>query len=82
MKRALLAAAAVIVVIGSGCQHHNLCRNSCGCRGGSGGGRASMNASMSDQGTQGPASAAVAYPYYTNRGPRDFFQNNPPTIGR
>ncbi|GAB5405763.1 MAG: hypothetical protein Aurels2KO_39940 [Aureliella sp.] len=26
--------------------------------------------------------AQVAYPYYTTRGPRDFFIDNPPTIGR
>ncbi len=30
----------------------------------------------------GVQTAAVAYPYYTNRGPRDFLSNNPPTIGR
>ena len=24
----------------------------------------------------------VGYPYYTTRGPRDFFANNPPPIGR
>jgi len=24
---------------------------------------------------------AVAYPYYTNRGPRDFLAKNPPSIG-
>jgi hypothetical protein len=30
----------------------------------------------------GPASAAVSYPYYTTRGPRDFLINNPPSIGR
>jgi len=29
----------------------------------------------------GPAAAAVAYPYYTLRGPRDFLTNNPPSIG-
>lgn len=33
-------------------------------------------------GPQGPPSAAVAYPYYTTRGPRDFFIDNPPSIGR
>jgi hypothetical protein len=27
------------------------------------------------------AAAANAYPYYTNRSPRDFLTNNPPTIG-
>ena len=34
------------------------------------------------QAGSGVPTAAVAYPYYTNRGPRDFLINNPPTIGR
>jgi hypothetical protein len=29
----------------------------------------------------GPPTAAVTYPYYTTRGPRDFFLNNPPPLG-
>jgi hypothetical protein len=33
-------------------------------------------------GPQGPPTAAVAYPYYTIRGPRDFLLDNPPSIGR
>ncbi|MCY2974342.1 MAG: hypothetical protein NTW52_06700 [Planctomycetota bacterium] len=33
-------------------------------------------------GGSGVTAAQTAYPYYTNRGPRDFFVNNPPTIGR
>lgn len=33
-------------------------------------------------GMGGGTTAQVAYPYYTTRGPRDFFVNNPPTIGR
>ncbi len=32
-------------------------------------------------GPQGPPTGAVAYPYYANRGPRDFLQPNPPSIG-
>jgi hypothetical protein len=32
-------------------------------------------------GPPGPATAQVAYPYYTTRGPRDFLINNPPSIG-
>lgn len=32
--------------------------------------------------TPGPPSAQVGYPYYSHRGPRDFFIDNPPTIGR
>lgn len=31
--------------------------------------------------TPGPPTGQVAYPYYTVRGPRDFLQSNPPTIG-
>ncbi|MCU0713163.1 MAG: hypothetical protein MUC43_13975 [Pirellula sp.] len=30
----------------------------------------------------GVPAAATAYPYYTVRGPRDFFANNPPNLGR
>jgi len=33
-------------------------------------------------GPQGPPTAAVGYPYYTVRGPRDFLIDNPPSIGR
>ena len=29
----------------------------------------------------GPTAGMVQYPYYTTRGPRDFFLNNPPSIG-
>ena len=32
-------------------------------------------------GSGGPPTGAVAYPYYTNRGPRDFLADNPPSIG-
>jgi hypothetical protein len=29
----------------------------------------------------GPPTGGVTYPYYTVRGPRDYFANNPPSIG-
>lgn len=32
--------------------------------------------------TAGAPSAQVGYPYYSVRGPRDFFVDNPPSIGR
>jgi hypothetical protein len=32
-------------------------------------------------GAAGPPTGAVAYPYYTSRGPRDFLDPNPPSIG-
>lgn len=33
-------------------------------------------------GPAGPMSGTYAYPYYTTRGPRDFFMSNPPSLGR
>jgi hypothetical protein len=30
----------------------------------------------------GPPAPTVTYPYYTTRGPRDYFADNPPSIGR
>ncbi len=30
----------------------------------------------------GPATPSVTYPYYTTRAPRDFFVDDPPSIGR
>lgn len=38
-----------------------------------------VNNNQVGSGVPGPA---VGYPYYTTRGPRDFFANNPPSIGR
>ena len=32
-------------------------------------------------GPAGPPTGAVAYPYYTTRGPRDFLAKNPASIG-
>ena len=33
------------------------------------------------EGAGAPSSAQVGYPYYTNRGPRDFLAAEPPSIG-
>ncbi|MFM7033831.1 MAG: hypothetical protein ACKOYJ_01355 [Planctomycetia bacterium] len=44
--------------------------------------RAALNASDYGATTPaGPPSGAVAYPYYTTRGPRDFLAKCPPSIG-
>jgi hypothetical protein len=65
--------------------------NSCGCRPGPIGwqrGGTDYQTHLNHQAYRyqgsgsGVPSAAVAYPYYTTRGPRDFLVNNPPTIGR
>lgn len=54
--------------------------------GGLGGGMAGAmghhGAAPGQYGPAGPPTAGVAYPYYTTRGPRDFLQDNPPSIGR
>jgi hypothetical protein len=34
-----------------------------------------------NMGPGGPPAAQVTYPYYTNRGPRDFLAKNPGNIG-
>lgn len=55
---------------GGGCYDSGPLCPSCGPGGGNGG-----NGGM--YGGGGPQSAQVAYPYYTTRGPRDFYANNP-----
>ncbi|WP_164100743.1 hypothetical protein [Candidatus Laterigemmans baculatus] len=48
-----------------------------------GGGRLGHHgAPVGQYGPAGPPTGAVAYPYYTTRGPRDFLLDNPPSIGR
>lgn len=42
---------------------------------------ATNEAAVAAAGAGGPPTGAVAYPYYTNRGPRDFLVDNPPSIG-
>jgi hypothetical protein len=43
----------------------------------------SKHSHAQDAGSEsGVPAAAVGYPYYTNRGPRDFLLDNPPSIGR
>ena len=89
MKRFVFALLPLVALLAVGCQGGG--RNSrCPQCQQTGGGRLAdglvsgryargMNEPAEDP---GPAAAAVAYPYYTMRGPRDFLQNNPPSIGR
>ena len=95
MKARLLCALVLLVVCSAtGCQTVNLCDGShhaargLGRYGGGGSGLADgRNADYGHHNTrnydgpQGPATAQVGYPYYTTRGPRDYFTNNPPSIG-
>ncbi len=57
------------------------CGQTCGVAGGHGGQYANAQPAGAGEASGGPM-AQVAYPYYTTRGPRDFFLDNPPTIGR
>ena len=95
MKARLLCALVLLVVCAAtGCQSVNLCDGSrhaakgLGRYGGGGSGLANgRNANSGHHqtrtydGPQGPATAQVGYPYYTTHGPRDFFTNNPPSLG-
>lgn len=67
-----------MVASGAGCASGN-CAGGPGCAGGHCNLAARRMANM--QGPPGPPTAAVTYPYYTNRGPRDFLARNPGNIG-
>ncbi|QDU95984.1 hypothetical protein [Lignipirellula cremea] len=51
------------------------------CRGGAAGMHEPKPYTGPYAGPSGPATGAVAYPYYTTRAPRDFLMNNPPPLG-
>ncbi len=88
---------ALLISMSTGCQglRHNQCNNCNGplgcrpCKVGWQRGGVDYGAALSHSdyrnnpnvgsGVPGPT---TAYPYYTVRGPRDFFTNNPPPIGR
>lgn len=62
-----------------GCEHCRHCGLGCGH------GLLGHHKQYTDVGAQvapsGPPTGTVAYPYYTTRGPRDFYSANPPSIG-
>lgn len=90
-------AVAALLLGANGCHHHNVARNSCGngacgtagqC--GNGCGALAHRGGVPPHlphgyqhqiGPAGPPTAQVAYPYYTIRGPRDFFLNEPMPLG-
>ncbi len=96
MKRTLLFLA-LVCLVSLGCQTHSRNCRSCGpIHGHAQYGRcgAGCNTAGSPDyvpyipkhyareiGPAGPPTATYAYPYYTVRGPRDFFLNQPSTIG-
>jgi hypothetical protein len=69
---------------------HHGCRKGCGLLGNRGcgifghpgcGNGNGNGAGFDDGAAGGPPTAHVTYPYYTNRGPRDFLADNPRGIG-
>ena len=92
MRRALFALLAIVALAGlSGCAHDRVATNGGPVVGRDGhlghverirGGRHAGRADDDPDGyVSGPPVAQVAYPYYTLRGPRDFLDRNPPSIG-
>ena len=90
MKRiACVLAVAALLGTTTACHHHNVNTAHCApCQEGTG--HASneyiphLPPNVHHHGVQGPAgppAASYAYPYYTVRGPRDFFLDNPATPG-
>jgi hypothetical protein len=92
MRTAMLAMVALATIISSvgccgartaagGCQH---CAHGSGCvRNGWVAQHLGPSAHVTgaEEGAGAPQGAQVAYPYYTNRGPRDFLMNNPAPLG-
>ncbi len=86
MKSYLLALAVAVALSGTtGCQSNRPFQggsgNDCGCSQCGAGGQTGGPPAIGPRGG-GPPTGAVTYPYYTTRGPRDFLQNDPPSIGR
>jgi hypothetical protein len=88
---ALLALASVIPSVGcvgargacGACQHCDQSGSAC-VRNGFFARHVGPNNHYTDPAAEGagaPSSAQVGYPYYTNRGPRDFLMPDPPSIG-
>lgn len=87
MKRFGFAALAVMMLVATvGCRgaYRNGCNDGCGYGGGHGGGGHGGGGLHGGYTQPAPThdGAHVGYPYYTTRGPRDYFLNNPPSIGR
>ena len=96
MKRVFLLVGAVALIVtsigcaGNKCKNCNQCGNG-GCgpggcfagRGGHFGGGAGGGGPGGPGGAYagGPPTPTVVYPYYTTRGPRDFLDANPRSIG-
>ncbi len=93
----ITAAAMLVSTVGCQCTNGILCRSGCEtsqCKSGACGndpcscghrGHGLLGhhgRHQQSQGLAGPATGTVTYPYYTVRGPRDFFLDNPPSIGR
>lgn len=87
MKR-ILSALIVLSFVATGCQtyHGKMARNACQSCGPGQASRADHvpQIPIHQRGTEaasGPATGTYAYPYYTTRAPRDFFMDNPASIG-
>jgi hypothetical protein len=76
MRNALLAiGASTLLVLFTGCACNNCCSNSGNSS------AAGTNGRQQDGQQQAGPGGVVSYPYYTNRGPRDFLETHPQSIG-
>lgn len=77
MKRMIFAALMVSMVGATGCK----CFDKSGCGKCCGLFKRCGRGAVEEAYAPGPPVGQVTYPYYTNRGPRDFLVDNPPSIG-
>ena|SRR5580658_147698 len=70
----LLLSASALLAVFAGCACNNCC-----CNSSSSGNAGGVRQAAPQQ--QQPQGGTVSYPYYTTRGPRDFLETNPQSIG-
>ncbi len=70
----LILAASALLAVSAGCACNNCC-NRCSSSAGN------AAAAQPQQQSQAGPGGAVSYPYYTTRGPRDFLETHPQSIG-
>ena len=82
----LVLAASTFLAVFAGCACNNNCHNQANSGPGDAGGvrcrqAPCEQAGAGGQGGQAGPGGAVSYPYYTTRGPRDFLETHPQSIG-
>ncbi len=77
----LVLAASALLAVMTGCACNNCCSQGNSSPGRAAAGYPQPQQQQAGQGGQGGQGGVVSYPYYTIRGPRDFLETHPQSIG-